>query len=167
MPFAEPQCGAGRIYLAGWYGVMVDALKSLRSKISPARWFGVPMLAIRNGLAGLVMYAGRGNFPIFSNWIPIGKSWNQKKGTNMIPVEDLKKPHQNGYADNTLDADFEWLSKKNRQALYQSMLSILRNGQEGTPYEYTLLMPPLKKAHQFLSRDEKHRNWNGYIWENV
>ena len=85
----------------------------------------------------------------------------------MIPVEDLKKPHQNGYADNTLDADFEWLSKKNRQALYQFLLSILRNGQEGTPYEYTLLMPPLKKAHQFLSRDEKHRNWNGYIWENV
>ena len=62
MPFAEPLCGAGRIYLAGWYGVMVDALKSLRSKISPARWFGVPMLAIRNGLAGLVMYAGRGMF---------------------------------------------------------------------------------------------------------
>lgn len=47
MPFAEPLYGAGRIYLAGRYGVMVDALKSLRSKIFPRSGFGVDWSAVQ------------------------------------------------------------------------------------------------------------------------
>ena len=85
----------------------------------------------------------------------------------MIPVEDLTKPHHNYLADKTLDDDFIWIGRKNREALFQNLLYILKNGHGGTPFEYTLLMPPLKKARQILSRDAKHRKWNGYIWENI
>jgi len=62
MPFAGSLYGAGLIYLVGWYGVMVDALKSLRSKIFPRSVVWGSYVGNRNGLAGLVMYAGRGMF---------------------------------------------------------------------------------------------------------
>ena len=37
-------------------------LRCLRSRISPVRWFGVPMVGNRNSLADMVMCAGRGMF---------------------------------------------------------------------------------------------------------
>ena len=146
---------------------MANIKKRLKSKISPVRLFGVSWSAIQGSFAGLDHVRWAGEFPTFSNWIPIGKSWNQKKGTKMIPVEDLTKPHHNYLADKTLDDDFVWIGRKNREALFQNLLYILKNGHGGTPFEYTLLMPPLKKARQILSRDAKHRKWNGYIWENI
>jgi hypothetical protein len=146
---------------------MANIKKRLKSKISPVRLFGVTRgWQFATVLLALVM-RWAGDFPTFSNWIPIGKSWNQKKGTKMIPVEDLTKPHHNYLADKTLDDDFIWIGRKNREALFQNLLYILKNGHGGTPFEYTLLMPPLKKARQILSRDAKHRKWNGYIWENI
>ena len=63
--------------------------------------------------------------------------------------------------------DFYWISQQDRSEIYCSLMHAASQGRRGTPYEYTLLMPPLRKAHQFLSRDERHRKWNGYIWENV
>ena len=48
-------CGLWLVFILGWYGVMVNILKWLRSKISPARWLGVPMVGNRNGLADMVM----------------------------------------------------------------------------------------------------------------
>ena len=65
------------------------------------------------------------------------------------------------------DWDFHWISRQDRSAIYHSLLNAANQGKGGTPHEFTLLMPPLWKAHQFLSRDERHRKWNGYIWENV
>ena len=96
--------------------------------------------------------AGRGNF---------------LKGKTMILAEELEKPYRNSICDNSLDDDFEWLGKQNRKALCHLLLNVVRNGRDGVPFEYMLLMPPLKKARQMVSRDAKHRSWNGYNWENV
>lgn len=63
--------------------------------------------------------------------------------------------------------DFHWSSPQDRRALYHLLMDAIRQGATGTPFEYTVLMPPIEKAHQFLSRDAKHRKWNGYEWENV
>jgi len=67
-------------------------------------------------------------------------------------------------SDSSVAVDFHWIGAKDRQRIYHLLLQEARNGKEGTPYEYTLLMPPLSKAHQILSRDEKHRKWDGYTW---
>ena len=66
-----------------------------------------------------------------------------------------------------MDGAFYWISRQDRSAIYHSLMDAASQGRGGMPYEYTLLMPPLWKAHQFLSRDERHRKWNGYNWEAV
>lgn len=66
-----------------------------------------------------------------------------------------------------MDVSFYWMSRGERSVIYHSLMEAANQGKGGTPYEYTLHMPTLKKAHQFLSRDAKHRKWNGYDWENV
>ena len=76
MPFAEPLYGAGLIYLAGRYGVMVDALKSLRSKIFPRSGFGVDWSAVQSRYLladnGHVHWAGE-----FSNIFQLDSNWKE------------------------------------------------------------------------------------------
>ena len=79
-----------------------------------------------------------------------------------IPIDDFK--HRNALSDKTVDEDFNWLGKSNRRALFSSLCDAC-NAKRGTAFEYTLLMPPIEKAHQFLSRDERHRAWDGYTWK--
>jgi len=67
-------------------------------------------------------------------------------------------------SDKTVEEDFGWMSKNNRRALCWSLCDAC-NGTRGTTVEYTLLMPPIEKAHQLLSRDERHRAWDGYTWQ--
>jgi len=69
--------------------------------------------------------------------------------------------------DQVVAWDFHWISPQNRTALYCLLMDAIQQGSTGTPFEYTVLMPPLDKSHQFLSRDAKHRAWNGYDWEAV
>lgn len=70
-------------------------------------------------------------------------------------------------SDDVVAWDFHWSSPQDRRALYHLLMDAISRGSRGTPFEYTVLMPPIEKAHQFLSRDAKHRKWNGYEWENV
>tara|TARA_R110001583_G_scaffold45311_7_gene142883 strand:+ start:9846 stop:10103 length:258 start_codon:yes stop_codon:yes gene_type:complete len=72
--------------------------------------------------------------------------------------------HRNAISDKTVDEDFNWLGKTNRRLLCW-LLCDACNTKRGTTVEYNLLMPPIEKAHQFLSRDERHRAWDGYTWQ--
>ena len=107
-------------------------------------------------------------FQLESSWKGLEpKRKEQMETDELLERRRLLRNKGSAYLETTLEVEFHWISQKERSALFHSLLNVLRNGKDGTPHEYTLLMPPLKKAHQLLSRDAKHRNWNGYIWENV
>jgi len=98
----------------------------------------------------------------FAKWIgPIPNYLDVKNYPQGTPIEDFR--HRNSISDKTVDEDFQWLGKINRQVLF-SLLCESCKTKRGTTVEYNLLMPPIEKSHQFLSRDERHRAWDGYTW---
>ena len=151
---------------------MANIKKRLKSKISPVRLFGVTRgWQFKAVLPALVMrWAGD-----FSNIFQLESSWKglepkrkeQMETDELLERRRLLRNKGSAYLETTLEVEFHWISQKERSALFHYLLNVLRNGKDGTPHEYTLLMPPLKKARQILSRDAKHRKWNGYIWENI
>ena len=106
-----------------------------------------------------------GNPKEIAKWLgPIPNYLDIENYPQGVPVEDCPaESNRNRLSDKTVDADFKWLGKINRQALF-SLLCESCNAKRGTTVEYTLLMPPIEKSHQFLSRDERHRAWDGYTW---
>jgi len=151
-----------------WAGDVILERKKWTLEDFPSRRFGLYSSCKANRVAPK---AGRGFSKIFqleSSWKGLEPKRKEQMDTDeLLERRRLLRNKGSAYLETTLEVEFHWISPKERSALFHSLLNVLRNGKDGTPHKYTLLMPPLKKAHQLLSRDAKHRNWNGYIWENV
>ena len=101
----------------------------------------------------------------FAKWLgPIPNYLDIENYPQGTPIEECPpEKFRNRLSDKSVDEDFNWLGKSNRRALFALLCDSCR-AKRGTTVEYTLLMPPIEKAHQFLSRDERHRAWDGYTW---